>query len=182
MLQVEDKIPFFRRIMENEFKFQLDWLSRAHRADYAERKDQLEKQLNDEFRARSERQELLIDLERRNRLGQAEADVKQALLAQREGFLQELRQALSVHLKDWLQSDEFLDKISQVEFQRVAGPTALEERFLSRFPKAKYQAQSIDGFILYDDAEGSRMDLTLPRWLERYDKTLSKTFQERVGV
>ncbi|HHT20178.1 MAG TPA: hypothetical protein GXZ74_01905 [Tissierellia bacterium] len=180
MLQVEDKIPFFRRIMENELKFQLDWLTRAQTAELAERQEQLEKQLVDETTARSERQKELITQDRRNRLSQAEALRKHALLAQREALMAELRRELSVHLRDWLRSDDFLDKLRSIRFQRVDGPDEMKPRFLERF-SVSYRSKAIDGFVLYDDEEATRLDLTLPRWLERYERSLAEVFQERVG-
>jgi phosphoglycerate-specific signal transduction histidine kinase len=182
MVQVQDKIPFFRRIIENEFEFQLDWMTRAHEAEYSEKKAELELQSNEELTAQSMRQHRLIDMERRKRLGQAEADAKQALLKQRQQFMNQLRQDVTIFLKQWLESDEFLERISSITFHKVLGPESLEVRFKQRFPETDYQIKTIDGLILFNNADESRIDLTLPRWLERYDKALNQMFQEMVGA
>lgn len=181
MIRVEDKIPFFRKIMENEFKVQLDWLNRAYQADFVERQDTMQKRLQAEMMERSERQQHLIDLDRRNRLGKAEADFKQARLDQRDELMSLLRQDLSRELQDWLVSDELLERIAQTIFHRADGPETMSRRFQERFPQVEYHIKPITGFILYNDEERSRIDLTMNRWLERYEKDLSQAYQEMVG-
>ena len=182
MVKLEDKIPFFRRIMENEFKFQLDWLNRAQQADLSERREQLEQELTEEAARRRERQTYLIDLDRRNQLGRAEAEQKRAVLAQREEFMALLRHDLAEWLHDWLSSDEFFEQLAKTGFHRAEGPAEMAGAFGRRFPDVSYQVRPIDGFILYNDEEGSRIDLTPGRWLERYDKHLTRAYLEMVGV
>lgn len=182
MITVQDKIPFFRKIMENEFKLQLDESYRQLEANFEERKAALDGRLAKEMKDRSERQRLMLEEDRRNRLGQAEADLKASLLRQRQQFLDELRQDLTKALKEWLASDDFLSSLQNIRFQRAEGPAHLQEPMLRHYPEVEYTVRMVEGLRLFDDTDRSRIDLSLSRFLERNEKVLSQTFQEMVGA
>lgn len=182
MITVQDKIPFFRKIMENEFKLQLSESYKQLEDGFAERKHKLDKRLDNEMKDRTERQQLLLDTERRTKLGQAESNLKQSLLLKRQELLGELRSDITHKLREWLTSDDFLQSISHVKFNRVEGPAAMQSAVEARFPGITYEVRPMEGVTLYDDKDGSRIDLSLGRYLERYEKVLSQTFTEMVGV
>lgn len=182
MITVHDKIPFFRKIMENEFKLQLSEASLQLQQSYTERQEKQDKRLDQEMKDRTERQRLVLDAERRTRLGQAEADLKQSLLRQRQELMNELRQDVTLALKDYLASEDFVATLQSASFNRAEGSAALKNAFGNAYADVSYVVINQDGIILYDDTDGSRIDLTLSRYLERYEKVLSQTFQEMAGV
>lgn len=183
MITPNDKLSVFRKIIENDILIKSQREHESIEQDVRERLGDIEQTLLKELSKRMDYQEVLLDTESREQIGQQEAAQKMHLLKQKQAYLDELMHELESEIGTYLQSDAFLTKLvdQKLPFDRVQGPAAGRALFARYFPDVTYEEHAHPGYMLYDDTQNLRYDFTLRRILERSEKNVDRLFQQKVG-